>query len=94
MSKPMGAIPAAFSAVNGPMLKIAGRAVDVLISDAGDTPLFVYDLAMVDARIATLECLKRDTAVVAETDVASFATAATVVAARRCDSMCCGFHAA
>ncbi len=34
------------------MLTIGGRRVDDLIADAGDTPLFVYDFAMVHRRIA------------------------------------------
>ncbi|MFC7497907.1 pyridoxal-dependent decarboxylase, exosortase A system-associated [Enterovirga sp. GCM10030262] len=51
MSKPMGAIPVEFAA-DGPMLTVGGRTVDALIAEAGDTPLFVYDLGMVDRRIA------------------------------------------
>jgi diaminopimelate decarboxylase len=47
----MGAIPAEYSAERG-MLLIGGRRADDLAAEAGDTPLFVYDLAMVDARIA------------------------------------------
>jgi diaminopimelate decarboxylase len=34
------------------MLCIAGRSVDVLVAEAGGTPLFVYDLNMVEQRIA------------------------------------------
>ena len=51
MSKPMGAIPEGFRAEDG-MLLIGGRRADMLAAEAGDTPLFVYDLDMVDARIA------------------------------------------
>jgi len=51
MSKPMGAIPADFRAEGG-MLAIGGRRVDALVEEAGDTPLFVYDLAMIDRRVA------------------------------------------
>ena len=50
MSKPMGPIPSDF--VRGtPVLTIGGRDVEQLAAEAGDTPLFVYDLAMVDRRI-------------------------------------------
>ncbi len=52
MSKPMGPIPAGFAADAEGMLLIGGRRADALAAEAGDTPLFVYDLAMVDARIA------------------------------------------
>src|SRR6185437_5693003 len=51
MSKPMGAIPADFSA-DGAMLTIGGRRVDALIEEAGDTPSFVYDLGAVARRVA------------------------------------------
>jgi diaminopimelate decarboxylase len=50
MSKPMGAIPADFAA-DGAMLTIGGRRVDALIEEAGDTPLFVYDLGAVARRV-------------------------------------------
>jgi diaminopimelate decarboxylase len=52
MTKPMGAIPADFRADEDGMLLIGGRRADALVAEAGDTPLFVYDLAMIDARIA------------------------------------------
>lgn len=51
MSKPMGAVPADFVA-EGAMLHVGGRSVEHLIAEAGGTPLFVYDLGMVAARIA------------------------------------------
>ena len=51
MSKPMGAIPADFAA-EGPVLRVGGRRVDELVEEAGGTPLFVYSLDIVDARIA------------------------------------------
>jgi diaminopimelate decarboxylase len=51
MSKPMGPIPAGFTA-EGTMLLLGGRRADALIAEAGDTPLFVYDLGLVEARIA------------------------------------------
>ena len=47
----MGAIPAGFTAEGG-MLCIGGRPVDALVADAGDTPLFVYDLDAVARRVA------------------------------------------
>ena len=50
MTKPMGAIPADFAG-SGEVLRIGGRTADELIADAGDTPLFVYDLDMVEARV-------------------------------------------
>jgi diaminopimelate decarboxylase len=50
MSKPMGAIPAGFEAEDG-MLLIGGRRADSLVEEAGDTPLFVYDLSRVTAQV-------------------------------------------
>ena len=50
MSKPMGPIPADF-ARDTPLLTISGKDAEQLVAEAGDTPLFVYDLAMVDRRI-------------------------------------------
>lgn len=52
MSKPTGPIPAEYRADADGMLLIGGRRADALVAEAGDTPLFVYDLAMVEARIA------------------------------------------
>lgn len=52
MSKPMGPIPPGFAADGDAMLLIGGRRADDLVAEAGDTPLFVYDLNMVDERIA------------------------------------------
>jgi len=52
MTKPMGTIPAGFAADADGMLLIGGRRADALVAEAGDTPLFVYDLALVDRRIA------------------------------------------
>lgn len=52
MSKPMGPIPAGFAADTDGMLLIGGRRADSLVAEAGDTPLFVYDLALVDSKIA------------------------------------------
>lgn len=47
-----GPIPAAF-APDGAELRIGGRTVSDLVAEAGDTPLFVYDRAAVDAKIAS-----------------------------------------
>jgi diaminopimelate decarboxylase len=52
MSKPMGPIPPDFRADADGMLLIGGRRADDLVAEAGDTPLFVYDLAAVERRIA------------------------------------------
>jgi diaminopimelate decarboxylase len=52
MSKPMGPIPAGFAADADFMLLIGGKRADALVDQAGDTPLFVYDLALIDAKIA------------------------------------------
>ncbi|HEX8466238.1 MAG TPA: pyridoxal-dependent decarboxylase, exosortase A system-associated [Allosphingosinicella sp.] len=51
MTKPMGAIPAGFEAEAG-MLMIGGRGADSLVEEAGDTPLFVYDLSRVTAQVS------------------------------------------
>jgi len=51
MTKPMGPIPPDFGSDAG-MLTIAGRRADDLVAEAGDTPLFVYDLGAVERRIA------------------------------------------
>lgn len=47
----MGMIPADFVA-GGPALVIGGRGAEALVAEAGDTPLFVYDLDVIDRRIA------------------------------------------
>ncbi len=52
--KPMGPIPSGYQADASGMLLIGEQRVDDLIARAGDTPLFVYDLSMVRARIAAL----------------------------------------
>ena len=51
MSKKMGAIHRLRSDADE-MLLIGGRRADALVAEAGDTPLFVYDLALIDAKIA------------------------------------------
>ncbi|MGZ8337394.1 MAG: pyridoxal-dependent decarboxylase, exosortase A system-associated, partial [Allosphingosinicella sp.] len=48
----MGAIPAGFAADQDHMLLIGGRRANDLVSEAGDTPLFVYDIGLIRARIA------------------------------------------
>jgi diaminopimelate decarboxylase len=52
--KPMGAIPPGFVAGEDGQLLIGGETVEVLIERAGDTPLFVYDFARAQARVAEL----------------------------------------
>jgi diaminopimelate decarboxylase len=51
MTKPMGAIPPGFEADADGMLLIGGRRADDLVREAGDTPLFAYDLARVSAQV-------------------------------------------
>lgn len=48
----MGPIPAGYEADDDGMLLIGGRRADALVREAGDTPLFVYDLALIEAKIA------------------------------------------
>ena len=52
MTKPMGPIPPGYQADHDGMLLIGSRRADALVGEAGDTPLFVYDLGLVDAKIA------------------------------------------
>lgn len=49
--KPMGPIPADFRSKGGALL-IGGRKASALVRRAGETPLFVYDFAMAERRIA------------------------------------------
>ena len=49
--KPMGTLPPEFAAQAG-TLNIGGRSADDWAAEASDTPLFVYDMAIVAARIA------------------------------------------
>lgn len=49
--KPMGALPPEFARQAGPLV-IGGRSAADWVAQAGDTPLFVYDMAIVAARIA------------------------------------------
>ena len=52
MTKPIGPIPPGFSSDGDNMLLIGGRSAQELVQEAGGTPLFVYDLALIDAKIA------------------------------------------
>ena len=52
-AKAMGAIPAGFAGEDG-MLLIGGMGAAALVDQAGDTPLFIYDAALLDARVAAL----------------------------------------
>ena len=49
--KPMGMLPPEFAGQTG-RLSIGGRSAEALVGEAGDTPLFVYDMNAVAARIA------------------------------------------
>lgn len=53
-AKPHGPIPADFVADDDGMLLIGGQRAEMLVERAGDTPLFVYDLAIARARVAAL----------------------------------------
>ena len=50
--KPHGPIPPGFAADASAMLLIGGNRAEALADAAGDTPLFVYDSAMLAARVA------------------------------------------
>jgi diaminopimelate decarboxylase len=51
--KPMGPIPPDFTTIGG-ALTIAGTSAAAWAEQAGDTPLFIYDLGVVKARVARL----------------------------------------
>lgn len=51
--KPLGPIPAGFTAIDGE-LAIAGRTASALVAEAGDTPLFVYSTQRIRDRVAEL----------------------------------------
>lgn len=51
--KPMGPIPEGFEAADG-VLEVGGERVEELISQAGSTPLFVYDFQRIERRISDL----------------------------------------
>ena len=53
-AKPHGPIPSDFLADIDGMLLIGGERADTLAEQAGDTPLFVYDLAIARSRVAGL----------------------------------------
>lgn len=48
--KPMGALPPEFAAQRG-TLTIGGRTAEDWVAEAGDTPVFVYDIGIVAARV-------------------------------------------
>lgn len=52
--KPMGSIPRGYSAGADGQLAIGGHGLADLLNRAGDTPLFVYDMALVRSRIGEL----------------------------------------
>lgn len=52
MTKPTGPIPDGFASDGDYVLLIGGRRADHLAAEAGDTPLFVYDMALVDRQVA------------------------------------------
>lgn len=54
--KAMGAVPAGYAGEDG-MLLIGGIGAAALVEEAGDTPLFAYDAAMLDARVASLRAV-------------------------------------
>lgn len=49
--KPMGPLPPEFAGQTD-VLRVGGRDAEAWVAEAGDTPLFVYDIAIVAARIA------------------------------------------
>jgi diaminopimelate decarboxylase len=53
-AKPHGPIPPYFAADADGVLLIGGQRADALVDRAGDTPLFVYDVAVVRQRLAAL----------------------------------------
>ncbi len=52
--KPMGTIPAGYTASADGQLLVGGTDCETLIARAGDTPLFVYDFALIRDRIESL----------------------------------------
>jgi diaminopimelate decarboxylase len=52
--KPMGRIPDGFGVSKAGRLAVGGIDCEDLVARAGDTPLFVYDFALIKARIARL----------------------------------------
>ena len=58
--KPMGAIPPGFVANAQGRLEIGGQDCEALVAQAGDTPLFVYDAALIRHKIAALRAAMPD----------------------------------
>lgn len=58
--KPMGSIPPGYTADADGMMRIGGERADALAERAGDTPLFVYDAALLEARVAALRAAMPD----------------------------------
>ena len=54
--KPLGPVPPGYDAVDG-VLAVDGVPVTELVARAGDTPLFVYSKALLDARVAALRAV-------------------------------------
>lgn len=52
--KPMGSIPAGYATSADGQLLVGGTDAETLISRGGDTPLFVYDFALIRDRIASV----------------------------------------
>lgn len=52
-AKPTGPIPPYFKAIDGE-LAVGGKTASKLVKEAGDTPLFVYSTAVLEARIGEL----------------------------------------
>lgn len=52
--KPTGPIPPGFAASAAGELLIGGQPAEALVARSGDTPLFVYDMAAIRTRIASL----------------------------------------
>jgi diaminopimelate decarboxylase len=55
--KPMGSIPPGFVAGADGQLLIGGQSCEALVAQAGDTPLFVLDVALVRNKIARLKAV-------------------------------------
>lgn len=58
--KPTGPIPPYFESDESGMLLIGGRRADDLVAEAGDTPLFVYDMDVVRQRVTRLRAAMPD----------------------------------
>ena len=57
--KPLGPIPAGFSAVDGELV-ISGPKASAIVEQAGRTPLFVYSRALIENRLASLRAAMPD----------------------------------